>query len=129
VDSLRRRTIHPLIWLILLFGGIGFAHKLFNQPADIVRQLLLVVFSIAVVYVIYQLLIRRRMGKEHSSYMKAVHQSKKLHHERDKKMLPKTARAKLTKKGTRPSLQRKRTTTHLTVIEGKKGKKKNRAFF
>jgi flagellar biosynthesis/type III secretory pathway M-ring protein FliF/YscJ len=129
VDSLRRRTIHPFIWLILLLGGIGFTHKLFNQPAAIVRQLLLVVFMIAAVYVIYRLLIRRRIGKEHSSYMKAVHQSKKLHHERDKNTLLKTARAKSTKKGARPSLQRKRTTTHLTVIEGKKGKKKNRAFF
>ncbi|MBA2869930.1 hypothetical protein HNQ85_000188 [Anoxybacillus calidus] len=126
---MRRRVIHPLIWLILLLGGIGFTHKLFNQPADIIRQLLLVVFIIAAVYAVYQLLIRRRMGKEHSSYMKAVHQSKKRHHERDKNTLLKTARAKSTKKGTRPSLQRKRTTSHLTVIEGKKGKKRNRAFF
>jgi FtsZ-interacting cell division protein ZipA len=129
VDSLRRRIVHPLIGLILVFGGIGFAYTLFKHPANLVRQLLFIVFIIAVAYAIYHLLIRRRMGKEHSFYMKAVKQSKKLHHERHKKKLSKTARAKSTKKSARPNLQRKRTTTHLTVIEGKKGKKKNRAFF
>jgi prepilin signal peptidase PulO-like enzyme (type II secretory pathway) len=129
VDLLRRRTVHPLIWIILLFGGIGFAHRLLNQPADMLRQLLFIALLIAVVYVVYQLITRRRTGKEYSAYIKAVNQSKRLHHERDKKTLPKTARANSNKKGTRPSLQKKRKTTHLTVIEGKKGKKKNRAFF
>jgi prepilin signal peptidase PulO-like enzyme (type II secretory pathway) len=125
VDLLRRRTVHPLIWIILLFGGIGFAHRLLNQPADMLRQLLFIALLMAVVYVVYQLIARRRMGKEHSAYIKAVNQSKRLHHERESK----TARANSNKKGARLSLQKKRKTTHLTVIEGKKGKKKNRAFF
>jgi uncharacterized membrane protein YfcA len=129
VGSLRRRTVHPFIWFLLLLGGVGFAHTLINQPVDMFRQLLYIALFIAAIYVIYQFIIRRRMGKEHSSYLRAVNQSKKLHGERDKKSLTKTVRAKSNKKGARPSLQKRRKTTHLTVIEGKKGKKKNRAFF
>jgi len=127
---LRRHSVRPLIKLVFLLGSVGIIYTLLYQPGEVIRKLLMMAFIIGAVYFIYQLLSRRRIGKDHSLYVKAVHQSKKLHLERgNKKSSTKPLRTKSGRTGARPSLQKKRKNTHLTVIEGKKGKKKNRAFF
>ncbi|MBA2873436.1 SA1362 family protein [Thermaerobacillus caldiproteolyticus] len=115
---MRRRTIHPFAALILFLGAFGFVYVLWEHPATLFRRILFISFAIVAIYALYQLLYKRRMNKEHTSYLKAVHQSKKLHPDHRRKTQLKAKR-----------LSKKRTTTHLTVIEGKKGKKKNRALF
>jgi hypothetical protein len=124
---LYRRTIHPLVGLILFLGAFGLMYTLFEQPAALFRRIIFIGLLIAAIYALYQWGYKRRMNKERAAYLKAVSQSKKLHVARDRKW---TAKAiSKSKKGAHQRLPKKRTTPHLTVIEGKKGKKKNRALF
>ncbi|MBB5325244.1 hypothetical protein HNQ34_002344 [Anoxybacillus tepidamans] len=121
-----RRTIHPLIGIVLFLGALGFVYMLFEQPALLFRRIIFIGLIVAILYAIYHLAYKRQ-NKERSAYLKAVHQSKKLYAERERKLPVKTLSH--SKKGTHHRLQKKRSTSHLTVIEGKKGKKKNRALF
>lgn len=122
-----RRTIHPLIGIILFLGAFGFVYTLFEQPALLFRRIIFIGLIMALIYAIYHWAYKRHMNKERAAYLKAVQQSKKLHAERDRK--PPVKALPHSKKGTHHRLPKKRSTTHLTVIEGKKGKKRNRALF
>ncbi|MCZ0754657.1 SA1362 family protein [Anoxybacillus sp. J5B_2022] len=120
-----RRTTHPLIGIVLFLGAFGLVYTLFAQPALLFRRIIFIGLIVALLYAIYYFVYQRRMDKERAAYLKAVQQSKKRHVERGK--VP--AKLSHSKKGTHHRLPKKRSTTHLTVIEGKKGKKKNRASF
>jgi uncharacterized protein YacL len=124
VDSLRRGTIHPLVGITLFLGVLGILYTLFAHPAALFRKILFVMLVIAAIYIFYHFMYQRRTNKDHLAYLKAVRQSKKLHPQAAKKQ--KTSNAHLKMK--RPPRKRA-STTHLTVIDGKKGKKKNRASF
>lgn len=116
VDRLRRRPF-PLITLLIVFAIFGFSYRLWNDPIQLLKQVFFIVFVVAGFYGIYKWMQRQRSNH---SYQKAVKQSKKLHHQKTKPT---------SKKQTRPTALKKKHVTHLTVIEGKKGKKKNRASF
>jgi hypothetical protein len=122
VDLLRRGAIHPLVGIILFFGVFGFIYAIFEQPTALFRKAMFIALMIAGIYVIYHFVFRRRINKDHIAYLKAVRQSKKLHPQAVRKQKTKSTNLKMKR------LPRKRA-THLTVIEGKKGKKKNRASF
>lgn len=121
---LRRGSIHPLVGIALFFGVFGLIYTIFEEPTALFRSAMFILLVITVIYIFYHFVYKRRINKDHLAYLKAVRQSKKLHpqavrKQKTKSMAPKTKR-----------LPKKRTaTTHLTVIEGKKGKKKNRASF
>lgn len=121
-----RRTMHPFIGIILFLGAFGLMYTLFAEPGVLFRRILFIGLIMALFYALYHIAYKRRMNKERAAYLKAVQQSKKLYVERDRKTLGKASHPK---KGTHHRLPKKRSTTHLTVIEGKKGKKKNRASF
>lgn len=122
-----RRTIHPLIGIVLFLGAFGLVYTLFEQPALLFRRIIFIGGMIVLIYAIYHWAYKRHINKERAAYLKAVQQSKKMHVERDRKTSAKTLSH--SKKGTHHRLPKKRSTAHLTVIEGKKGKKKNRALF
>jgi len=124
VDSLRRGTIHPLVGITLFLGVFGILYTLFAHPTALFRKIVFVTLVIAAISVFYHFIYKRRTNKDHLAYLKAVRQSKKLHPQAVRKQ--KTNHAHLKMK--RPPRKRA-TTTHLTVIDGKKGKKKNRASF
>ncbi|WP_027407764.1 SA1362 family protein [Anoxybacteroides tepidamans] len=121
-----RRTMHPLIGIVLFLGAFGLVYTLFAQPLLFLRRIIFIGLAVAIVYAIYQWGYRRRINKERAAYLKAVNQSKKMQAIRERKPQAKVSHSK---KGTHHRLPKKRTTSHLTVIEGKKGKKKNRALF
>ncbi|MGX1901086.1 SA1362 family protein [Thermolongibacillus altinsuensis] len=119
MDPLRRRAFPVIPMIIVALGIFGFFYRFWNSPISVIKQFMWIALLIAVFYLIYKVIQKQHTNKEVTSYMKAVKQSKKLHHHKTKP----------TKKTTRPTALKKKHSTHLTVIEGKKGKKKNRAFF
>lgn len=124
MDLLRRGSIHPLVGITLFFGVFGLVYTIFEQPTALFRSVMFIVLVIAAIYVFYHFVYKRRINKDHIAYLKAVRQSKKLHPQAVRKQKAKSTAPKMKR------LPKKRTaTTHLTVIEGKKGKKKNRASF
>jgi hypothetical protein len=118
VDKLRRLAFPVIPMIIVALGIFGLFYRFWNDPSGLIKQLMWIGLLVAAFYLLYKLLQKRQKNKEFTSYMKAVKQSKKLHH-----------KTKPTKKTNRPTALKKKRSTHLTVIEGKKGKKKNRAFF
>ncbi len=106
---------------MILLGTLGIVYTLFAHPTVLFRQLLFVALFLAAIYLFYRFVYQRRTDQDRLSYLKAVRQSKKLHSRSGRKQA-KPAKLK------RP-LKKRTAIPHLTVIEGKKGKKKNRASF
>ncbi|MEN2448738.1 SA1362 family protein, partial [Bacillus sp. JR_15] len=104
-------------------------------PGRLFTMLLSVVIIGAVMFFLFRWLMNRRTGTEGNLYRKAVKQSKR----RYQQPKPKTKsqmknrvthlRSVPTDHKSKPVLLKKKSQTQLTVIEGKKNKKKNRALF
>ncbi|KAF0994541.1 SA1362 family protein [Geobacillus sp. TFV-3] len=118
---MRRRSIHPLVGLMILLGTLGIVYTLFAHPTVLFRQLLFVALFLAAIYLFYRFVYQRRTDQDRLSYLKAVRQSKKLH--------PRSGRKQAKPAKLKRPLKKRTAIPHLTVIEGKKGKKKNRASF
>lgn len=110
-----------------LFGGIiiaaliGLGTWLYYNPASLFLQLFVTVLIAGIIFLVIRAFMRRKNSyKENRSYAKAAKFSRKKY-EQPKKSAH-------TNKSTKRPL-RKKSTAHLTVIEGKKGKKKDRAIF
>ncbi|KUP06189.1 hypothetical protein Q75_09675 [Bacillus coahuilensis p1.1.43] len=108
-----------IVGAIVLFGVVGLVSTLINDPFSLFQRLLTIVVIGAIFYGIYRFYISRRSGSSANwSYRKAAKQSKR-------RFSASQTKPKKTKKIQKPL--RKRSDVKLTVIEGKKSKKNNRA--
>ncbi|MDQ0213842.1 ABC-type nickel/cobalt efflux system permease component RcnA [Oikeobacillus pervagus] len=115
---MNRRTI--LVSIIVMFAVIGFVSLLVSQPQYLLKQFLFLVVFVGLIYALYQFMMKGKLNKkEQQAFLKAARKSKK-------RMQKKHHSHHSTSSQKRKPL-RKRSHAHLTVIEGKKGKKKNRA--
>lgn len=120
-----RRSLHPVIMVLLALAVFGFFYQLIYNPGTLLSQILFTVAIVAVFFVIYKAFIQKRMeGKDQTQYRKAVKSSKKRMKGRESR--PTASNPKPVKRKFRSGARKK---NHLTVIEGKKGKKKDRALF
>ncbi|WP_243290215.1 SA1362 family protein [Bacillus sp. FJAT-47783] len=120
-----RNRLQPLFYMIIGLALFGFGYKLFVNPGELISQLFIWAVVIGVIYFIYRAVMRSRSNNEYSAYLKAAKKSKRKY-----KSQATVSQLKKAKKQPRTHLpKRKRDHTHLTVIEGKKSKKKNRALF
>lgn len=111
---------------IILLAIVGVVSRLVINPVGLLKQIMFMGIMVAAIYVIYRIWVGRKAGTgEKRSYAMAVKQSKK-----------RTKKQQTVSKLSSPPRQRplrKRSTAHLTVIEGKKNKprnkKKDRAIF
>ncbi|MCM3111459.1 SA1362 family protein [Lederbergia lenta] len=111
---------------ILLLAVIGVVTRLWVNPVGLLKQIMFIGIMVAAIYVIYRIWVGRKEGTDGKrSYAMAVKQSKK-----------RTKKQQTASKFSSPPRQRplrKKSTAHLTVIEGKKNKpkskKKDRAVF
>ncbi len=132
VNHLSRRVVQPLIYVIIGLAAIGFFWKLLSDPMGLFTQLLITAAIAVLVFFLVRKLMAKRMGQQSSSYQRAVKQSSKL---KKKKSAPRRNASHLRvipSKRLVPkkrSLQEDKKENPFTVIEGRKGKKKNRALF
>ncbi|KRG15637.1 SA1362 family protein [Lederbergia galactosidilytica] len=110
-----------------LFGGIiiaaliGLGTWLYHNPASLFLQLFVTILIAGIIFLVIRAFMGRKQGfKESRSYAKAAKFSKKRYEQPRKS-------AHTIKSSKRPL--RRKSSAHLTVIEGKKGKKKDRAIF
>lgn len=124
------RRVNWIVMVVILLGVVGFVTTLVSDPLWLLKQIAIYAAIAGLIYLVYRLFSRKRMGKEQSSYMKAAKQSKRRFDDRGTRgsNVKNITQAKKSKKAS--AIRKKKTQpSHLTVIEGKKGKKKNRAFF
>jgi hypothetical protein len=98
-----------IMYVILSLAAFGLIFKLLVDPSSLIYTLLIAAAVVTVFYGIYRFLQSRQGGNSTHmrKYRQAVKQSKKKNQHR--KVIP------------------KRRSSHLTVIDGKKNKKKNGA--
>lgn len=107
---------------IFLFAVVGLGSYLFTNPTGLLKQLFLIGITVAAILLIFRLWSNRsHSGRERNAFAKAARQSK-IRAKRRKSHVK-------AKSHLRNRPLRKRSTAHLTVIEGKKSKKKDRAIF
>ncbi|ONK23678.1 hypothetical protein BLX87_09605 [Bacillus sp. VT-16-64] len=107
---------------IFLLAVVGLGSYLFTNPAGLFRQLFIIAITVAIVLLIFRLVSNRLPSRrERNAFAKAARQSKLRAKRRKSQMKAKSH--------LRNRPLRRRSTAHLTVIEGKKSKKKDRAIF
>jgi len=113
---------NSLIGVIFLLAVIGFGTLLFTNPASLFKQVMITVLVIAAVFFIYRLWFSNKSNaKEKRNFIKAARKSKR-------RLKKRQATGKSPVQARKKPI-RKKSDVQLTVIEGKKGKKKNRAIF
>ncbi|RLQ98261.1 SA1362 family protein [Falsibacillus albus] len=102
---------------IIMLALIG----LFSNPSSFLREALFVIVVAGVIFILYRVItMRKPNGKDQRAFIRAAKKTKKKHKKRQ------TASVSSIQSRKKPI--RKKSQANLTVIEGKKGKKKNRAF-
>jgi len=137
VHLMGRRKSNIVVMILLGLGALGFVYTLFTNPSSLLVQAGMIFLFAGIIFLLYKFVISRRMGgKENSAYLRAVKQSKKRFKAGSQRKsqslgVGRKSTPSASKRSTVASIHKKRktNTTHLTVIEGKKGKKKNRALF
>lgn len=123
-----RYSFHPLILCVLGLSVIGLFYRLYTDPVGLFSQaLFMIIFAAIVFFLVKKFLAHKLRNSTH--YSSQQFQPKKTNYKGSShsNVIPHKKR-KESKKFSRP-LMKKRTEVNLTVIEGKKNKKKNRALF
>lgn len=101
---------------IVLLAVFGLSATLIANPFGLLQNIFITLLIVGAIYGIYRLFLAKKIGnEEHRKFMQAARQSKTRMQKKKKSHVP---RAKARNKPLR-----KRKHVHLTVIEGKKGKK------
>ncbi|ACQ69462.1 MULTISPECIES: SA1362 family protein [Exiguobacterium] len=133
---IRQRVGSIAATIVFILGFIGVGHMLATDPGRLFRQLLFIGIFGLVFYVIYRVFMAPRMSAEDARYRKTAQASKKrMQGSRGPQVKPSASakNRKAKKPGSNVTKLSKRSTVHrsnpphLTVIEGKKGKKKKKA--
>jgi uncharacterized ion transporter superfamily protein YfcC len=124
-----KNRVNPFVMIVLALGGIGFLVTLLTRPGFLFREMLIFVIVLAIIYFVVRYFTKQRMGKDSSSYSKAAKQSKKRFSDRNQNSSHLKSVSTQKKSSKTSTALKKKQASHLTVIEGKKGKKKSRAFF
>jgi len=121
------RFRHPLFFIIVGLALLGFGFQLLVEPGKLFTQLLTWGIIIAIIFLVFRAVMRRRTNNEYSAYVRAAKKSKRKYNQQSITSVNRIQKGK--KPTSTISHRKKRDSTHLTVIEGKKNKKKNRALF
>lgn len=116
---MNRRSFYPFIFIIIGLATFGLFFELFTNTSAFLSRLFITALTFVLVVYLFKKFFGRRYGSPNRSQRlkpKRIKYSKS------------TQRKTQNAKASRPIL-RKRSQVNLTVIEGRKNKKKNRAHF
>lgn len=126
---LNRSIFTYVVYGIIGLAVIGLIGQLLFNLAGFVKSLLIAAVIAGALYFLFRRLTKGKTDKkEQRAFLKAAKQSKKRHKQRSGAKQGRDNIASFSNAKSKRT-PRKRTDTHLTVIEGKKNKKKNRALF
>ncbi len=132
---MNRKNSMILIYILLGFAAVGLFFTLRDNPLQLIKNVLIGVAVIGLVYFIFTRFRKSSSGGDYQAYKKAA-----------RKTIKKNRKLEMTKTKTKRSKQnthgltviskeqlinrpKKKSDVKLTVIEGKKTRKKNRALF
>ncbi|WNF37812.1 SA1362 family protein [Bacillaceae bacterium IKA-2] len=123
-----RYSFHPLILTVLGLSIIGLFYRLYTDPIGLISQVLFMVAFVAIIFFLAKKFLAHKLGTD-ANYSSQYQKAKRKNSRRTaaSNVVPHKKKND-SKKMARP-LIKKRSEVNLTVIEGKKTKKKNRALF
>ncbi|WP_088104712.1 SA1362 family protein [Halalkalibacter urbisdiaboli] len=135
-----RRAMQIIVPFVLIMAFIGLGYELFFNPLGFLKQLLFIAGFVAVVYLLYRWYLSRRYGtslfpSRQGPTKAQIRKAKRTStvsqpiFKRQPNVKGPNRRKAQTKRSHQRSPLKRRDDHNLTVIEGKKNKKKNRAFF
>lgn len=126
---MKNRISMYIVWGLIILAAIGVAGSYMANPTGFLKNIAIMLAIGAAIYFIVKYFNRSNPEKrEQRAFVKAAKQSKKRLQQKD--TVRSTRRASQSITTIKKNLKsKKKPTAHLTVIEGKKGKKKNRASF
>lgn len=124
--------------IIIVLGIYGLLTRVFTNPAALFIQLLIIALVVLIGLFLFRKLAGGTSSSEQLQYRRAARQSRRRHKMPAFNRRPHTihaSRLKVVSSGGKLlkdqgfSSHKEKTTSHLTVIEGKKNKKRNRLLF
>jgi hypothetical protein len=127
--ALLNRSFSNIFYGIVILGVIGMVSRLFADPIGVLRNLLIFTAVAGIIFFAFKRLTKNQPGKrDQRAYVKAAKESKKRFKQRNQSKASGDKVASFSAaQNVKKSKNRKKSDIHLKVIEGKKGKKKNRA--
>ncbi|WP_096201214.1 SA1362 family protein [Bacillus sp. FJAT-45350] len=116
-----RQFFHPLVMVIIGLAVLGFVYRLVTNPLGLFTQIILYAAIAFGIFLLYKHFISKRMGMQSTSHRPNTNKTK------PSNVVPHKRKTNDKKASVRPL--KRRPDHNLTVIEGKKSKKKNRALF
>jgi hypothetical protein len=119
-----------IFWGFISLALIGVVSKLITSPSAFLNSILNIIVFTAVIFILYLGITKFLSSRESNKYSSAVKASRKKYKDNNNSLLAKLKNkaTKSNESGKRPSIgtvnKKKRDTSHLKLIEGKKNKKK-----
>ncbi|MFP7297676.1 SA1362 family protein [Neobacillus niacini] len=125
---LKNRISVPLVGSVIVLGIIGIIAAFTSDPIGFLKNIVVLALVGLAIYFVFRLIRGSNpRNKEQQAFIKAAKKSKKrLQSKGSEQSTKSTSFGSLTSLK-RSKLTKKKSPVHLTVIDGKKGKKKNRA--
>lgn len=113
---------HPLFIILICLAIFGFIHQLIFNTRHMLTYMIIVGAIIGILYLLYRNFMKKNYGVSYQKKIKSSHRptTTNIVPHRNVQKMKRTRQKPITKRSSAPNL---------TVIEGKKGKKKNRALF
>lgn len=119
------RSLSYIIYGIIALGIFGLFAKVVNDPVGFFRNIIVMIVIAGAIFFIYRMITKDKPSNAgQRAFKKAARKSKK--RTKSKSNIANFSKAA---NSTKKNRIRKKSDIHLTVIEGKKNKKKNRALF
>ncbi|MBT2686263.1 SA1362 family protein [Bacillus sp. ISL-37] len=123
---MKNRASTYIVSGLIVLAIFGFAFKLFTDPLSILIMLATIALVGALIYFLVTRLTSSGAGRQQQrAFQKAAKRSKKRFQTKDANTSSKRSKIK----SLASARNKKKDTSHLTVIDGKKSRKKNRASF
>jgi uncharacterized membrane protein YraQ (UPF0718 family) len=130
VAFLKNRTSAIVVGVLIILALLGLYGSVTANPARFIQGIAVIaLIGLAIYYLVRKFSNSSPQKKEQRAFLKAAKKSKKRLHQKSGDSTVRSSSL-----GTLTSLKKtnktkKKSPAHLTVIDGKKGKKKNRASF
>ncbi|MGG5255094.1 SA1362 family protein [Neobacillus sp. SM06] len=127
---MKNRTSNLLVAGLLILALIGITGMFIGNPIGFLQKIAVMGFIVAAIYFVVRLIFKANpQKKEQRAFLKAARQSKKRLQKRGGESPMRNPFSGTLAPLKKSSKTKKKTPAHLTVIDGKKSKKKNRASF
>ncbi|OLO42857.1 hypothetical protein BTR23_02330 [Alkalihalophilus pseudofirmus] len=123
-----RKMYNPLVLILIGLAVLGFFYRLITQPLQLLTQFIIFGAIAAILFFLYKRFLANQFGVEGTSHRPKQQQVKNKTMKKTTNVVPHRKKAGQKKTSNR-TLNKRSSAPNLTVIEGKKGKKKNRALF